>query len=473
MSAEKKSYLHWWIIGGMILGALVGTWVHSTAYQESLELARKQVLGEDYTSKPEEDQDKLLIQNAKAIDRALLADLKEKSFAYQAFEGLSTIFLKLLKMIVIPLVFFSLVSGMLGLGDLRHLGRIGAKTFGLYMLTSLLALVTGLALVNIIQPGAGITIPIPDEAIEKVEVPSSFWDVIVAMIPSNVIAAAASFELIGVIIFTLFFGIFLLAVDNDKRQVMVAFIEGGAEVMMKMTHFIIRLAPIGIAALIASMVTKTGPGVFLDLIAYVLTVLAALACHVFISLPLLILLFTRRNPYGYLRTMSTALLTGFSTASSSGTLAVTMDRAENGYGVHKRITSFVLPLGATINMDGTALYEIVSVLFIAQVHSAVDPAFQLTFTQQILIVFLGLMVSIGAAGIPHAGLVMMVIILEAVGLPVAYTGVIWSVDRVLDMCRTATNIASDSSVTLIVAHGEKAVGSPGAEEPAAAGAASG
>ena len=155
--------------------------------------------------------------------------------------------------------------------------------------------------------------------------------------------------------------------------------------------------------------------------------------------------------------MSSALLTGFSTASSSGTLAVTMDRAERGAGISKRITSFVLPLGATINMDGTALYEIVSVLFIAQIHSINDPNFQLTLAQQGLIVFLGLMVSIGAAGIPHAGLVMMVIILKAVGLPVEYTAVIWSVDRVLDMCRTATNIASDSSITLIIAHGEKEV----------------
>ena len=152
--------------------------------------------------------------------------------------------------------------------------------------------------------------------------------------------------------------------------------------------------------------------------------------------------------------MSPALLTGFSTASSSGTLGVTLERAEHGAGISNRVASFVLPLGATINMDGTALYEIVSVLFIAQLHAGVDPGFTLTLGQQILIVFLGLTVSIGAAGIPHAGLVMMVIILQAVGLPLEYTGLIWAVDRILDMCRTATNITSDSSITMIVAHTE-------------------
>ena len=203
-----------------------------------------------------------------------------------------------------------------------------------------------------------------------------------------------------------------------------------------------------------SSIVPPGLGVFLDMKWYVLTVFGALATHALITLPLLIYLLTRRNPYRYLRAMSPALLTGFSTASSNGTLGVTMERVERGAGVSNRIASFVLPLGATINMDGTALYEIVSVLFIAQMHAGIDPNFTLTLGQQLLIVFLGLTVSIGAAGIPHAGLVMMVIILQAVGLPIEYTALIWAVDRVLDMCRTAVNVASDSSITLVVAHTE-------------------
>jgi Na+/H+-dicarboxylate symporter len=186
----------------------------------------------------------------------------------------------------------------------------------------------------------------------------------------------------------------------------------------------------------------------------VVTVFLGLSIHALVSLPLLVFLVRRRNPYRFLRAMSPALVTGFSTASSSGTLGVTLERAEHGAGISNRVASFVLPIGATINMDGTALYEIVSVLFIAQIHAAVDPSFTLTIGQQILIVFLGLTVSIGAAGIPHAGLVMMVIILQTVGLPVEYTGLIWAVDRILDMCRTATNITSDLSIAMVVAHTE-------------------
>ncbi len=454
---ETKSRLHWWIILGMLVGAVMGTFVHFRHFAASEEAAKVELFGQEFLQKNKQEQAKALMEKASRFEKAVLSKLEERSFLYSTFEFLADAFLNLLKMIVIPLVFFSLVSGMLGLGDIRQLGRIGVKTALLYVLTTTIACLTGLFLVNLVQPGAGLQIPIPEADEGLVEVPDSFKDIIVEMIPSNVVAAAASFDLIGVIVFTLFFGIFLVAIEESKRAAMVGFIEGGAEVMMKMTHFIIRLAPIGIAALIAGMVSRTGPGVFIDMIKYVLTVFGGLLIHVTLTLPLLIWLFTRRNPYRYLRVMSTALLTGFSTASSSGTLAVTMDRAENGAGISKRVTSFVLPLGATINMDGTALYEIVSVLFVAQVHAGIDPNFELTFAQQGLIVFLGLMVSIGAAGIPHAGLVMMVIILKAVGLPVEYTGVIWSVDRVLDMCRTATNIASDSSITLIVAHTENAI----------------
>jgi Na+/H+-dicarboxylate symporter len=412
----SKSRLHWWVLLGMGIGAGIGALAH-VAY------------GPDAVG-------------ATAV--------------YQAFDGIASIFLKLLRMIVIPLVFFSLISGMVGMGNLARLGRMGVKTFLLYILTSLLAILLGLTLVNVIRPGVGLEITIPTEAVSK-DIPDSFWDVIANMIPDNVAAAAASFDVLGVIIFALFFGAFLLTVRGDRKKALVALIEGASEVMMKMTAFIISLAPVGIAALIARLVASTGPGVFLEMGWYILTVLLALGGHLLITLPLLVYFATGRHPYRYLRVMSPALLTGFSTASSAGTLAVTMDRVERGAGVSNRVASFVLPIGATVNMDGTALYEIVSVLFIAQLHSGLDPSFTLSFGQQILIVFLGLTVSIGAAGIPHAGLVMMVIILQAVGLPVEYTGLIWAVDRVLDMCRTAVNIASDSSITLIVAHTENQI----------------
>jgi Na+/H+-dicarboxylate symporter len=412
----KGIKLHWWIILGMVVGAASGAVVYA----------------------------------------AYPAEIVESTAVYQAFDGIAVIFLKLLKMVVIPLVFFSLISGMLGMGTLARLGRIGSRTFLLYVTTSLLAIVTGLILVNVIRPGVGFRLTIPVESVAR-EVPGSVWEVIANMIPDNVVRAAAEFDLFGVIIFALLFGVFMLPLEGERKRTLVSFMEGAFEVMMRMTGFIIALAPFGIAALIARLVSSTGLNVFLDMKWYVLTVFTALAVHLLVTLPLIVFLMTRRNPYRYLRVMSPALLTGFSTASSSGTLPITLERAEHGAGISNRVASFVLPLGATINMDGTALYEIVSVLFIAQIHAGIDPNFALTFGQQLLIVFLGLSVSIGAAGIPHAGLVMMVIILQAVGLPLEYTALIWAVDRVLDMCRTAVNIASDSCITLVVADAENQV----------------
>ncbi|HUP45615.1 MAG TPA: dicarboxylate/amino acid:cation symporter, partial [Thermoanaerobaculia bacterium] len=425
-----KLGLHWWILLGVVVGAVLGTVLYGAYIDE----ARQAVLGTEYSRAQ-------LAERAPAVAAEVTSRLRG-TVIYQAIDGIAEIFLSLLKMIVIPLVFFSLAAGIAGMGDMRRLGRIGIKTFALYILTSLLAIVTGLIIVNVIKPGVGTNLVVPVEA-ELKPVPESFWEVLLNMVPENVVASAANFDLIGVILFTLLFGIFLLATEEVKRAPMVGFIEAGADVMLRMTRFVIALAPVGIAALIARMVATTGPEVFISMIRYVVTVMLTLGIHLFITLPALIYLFTRHNPYRYLRAMSPALLTAFSTASSSGTLGVTMERAEKGAGVSKSVTSFVLPLGATINMDGTALYEIVSVIFIAQLHASIDPNFTLTFGSQLLIVFLGLMVSIGAAGIPHAGLVMMVIILQAVGLPVAYTALIWTVDRLLDMSRTAVNVASD------------------------------
>ena len=407
--------LHWWILIGIAAGILAGVWTQWFCGSAGIAV--------------------------------------ESTAAYAAFNGIATIFLNLLKMIVIPLVFFSLVSGMQGMGNLARLGRLGLRTFLFYMGTSFLAILTGLTLVNLIRPGAGLQVTVPTEPVDKA-VPGSFWEVLSNMVPDNVVRAAADFELIGVILFAILFGAFMLTLEGDKKVFLSRFIEACSDVMMKMTGFVIALAPVGIAALIAKLVSTSGPGLFWEMRWYVITVTLALATHLLITLPALIYLFTRRNPYRFIWTMSPALFTGFSTASSSGTLGLTLERAEHGAGISNRVASFVLPLGATINMDGTALYEIVSVLFIAQVHAGIDPSFTLTFGQQLLIVFLGLAVSIGAAGIPHAGLVMMVIILQAVGLPVEYTALIWAVDRVLDMCRTVVNVTSDSSIALMVAHGE-------------------
>jgi Na+/H+-dicarboxylate symporter len=272
------------------------------------------------------------------------------------------------------------------------------------------------------------------------------------MVPSNIVRSAVDFDLFPIIFFALLFGIFTLLVPESSRRPIVALFNGVFEVMMKMTLFILALAPIGIAALIARLVALSGPGIFVQMIWYIVTVALGLAIHIFITLPLLFWVLTRRNPFRLMRAMSAALLTGFSTSSSSGTLPVTLERIEKGVGVSNKVSSFVLPLGATINMDGTALYEIVATIFVAQFYAAANPDFTLTLGSQLTIVILALMVSIGAAGIPSAGLVMMVIIFKAVGLPLDLVGILWAVDRVLDMCRTVANIWSDVVGATTIAH---------------------
>jgi len=438
----KSSNTHRWVLLGIILGFVIGTVIN----QAHVEEVRQSVLGSDYT-------DADIHAHGKELSDTLVATVKGTTIG-AALHGISRIFMNLLKMIVIPLVFFSLVTGILGMGAGNNVGRIGFRTALWYASTSIFSILTGLLCVNLIAPGEGTNILIPTTA-RPATPPESFWDVVANMIPSNVFDSAANFDMFGIIVFAILFGVFLVGIPPEKRAGMTNLMETGCEVMMRMTEFVISFAPVGIAALIAFTVATSGPEVFLSLLPFVLTVATALAIHFLAVLPLLTWLITRRNPYRYMSAMSPAILTAFSTASSAGTLAVTMENAQKNGGISNRISSFVLPLGATVNMDGTALFECVTVLFIAQVHAATHPEFlPLTLTAQITVVFLALAVSVGAAGIPHAGLVMMVIILNAVNLPLEYTALVWAVDRVLDMARTMTNVWSDSCGALVIAHTE-------------------
>jgi Na+/H+-dicarboxylate symporter len=445
-SALVRKYLHWWILIGIVAGALTGWGFNRLHYPEIAHQARQIVFqGESFDAAREAAEMKTI----QAEEKRLFRETRWGG----TIDGIARIFLTLLKMVVIPLVFASLVSGIVGLGDFRKLGRMGGKALGWYVSTSLLAILTGLALVNLVRPGAGTSIPLPDTG-EMPTIPESFWEVVINMIPENVVQAAADFRLIQVLFFAILFGIFTLAVRPDYRRPVAMLFNAVFEIMMKMTMFIIMLAPIGIAALIASLVSVTGPQVFTGLIGYAGTVAGSLCFHFFLTLPLLCWAITRRNPYRIMRIMQPALFTGFSTASSSGTLPVTLERVENGVGVSNKVSSFVLPIGATVNMDGTALYECVAVVFVAQVYAASNPEFTLTLGSQLMIVFLALMVSVGAAGIPHAGLVMMVIIFKAIGIPIELAGILWAVDRPLDMCRTTVNLWSDTLGTVTIAHTE-------------------
>lgn len=374
-------------------------------------------------------------------------------------KGLGDLFLNMLKMLVVPLILSSLVVGITSVGSMSGLRRMSGWTFGYYLTTSLLAIATGVLLVNLVGPGRGVSYgdlaaaadtgqtqtPAAHQKAEK-EGLSVLGKVLTRMVPQNVVSAASSnTTILSVIFFAIMLGIFIQKTGGEHGRVMSEFFQAFFEVMMRMTGFVISLAPYGIFGAMIGFAANGGLSVAGDLAMYMLTVFLALLVHSCVILPLLLWVFARRSPLEYARAMSPALLTAFSTASSNGTLPLTMRCVEERAGVPKNVSSFTLPLGATINMDGTALYEAVAVLFIAQTMG------DLSLAQQFVVAGTALMASVGAAGIPHAGLVMMVIVLKAVDLPTDAVMVILAVDRLLDMGRTTVNVWSDSCCAAVVA----------------------
>ncbi|MBU0518874.1 dicarboxylate/amino acid:cation symporter [bacterium] len=366
---------------------------------------------------------------------------------------LADLFLRLLKMVIVPLIITSIVSGVTGVGGAASLGRMGLKTLGYYVTTSLLAILTGQFLVNLIQPGVGADLGLHQQPQAVDASDQSLFGILLRMIPTNPIESMANADILPIIFFCILFGIFLIQLSEKKRAPLVNLFNSGFEVMMKLTRFVIAFAPLGIFGLIARIVATTGFEPFKSLGLYFITVLVALLIHAAITLPLLLRFIGKLSPVKFVKAMSPALLTAFSTSSSSATLPLTMECAEDRAGISNKTTSFVLPLGATINMDGTALYECVAVIFIAQAYGIT-----LTFPQQAMVAITALLASIGAAGIPMAGLVMMTIVLKAVGLPLEGIGLILAVDRLLDMCRTTVNVWSDSCGTAIIAKSEGETG---------------
>jgi Na+/H+-dicarboxylate symporter len=342
-------------------------------------------------------------------------------------------------------------------------------------------------MVNLIRPGvdnvpaaaradagdvlAAADRPLPDDEAAPRDDPKEgkslvtvLFEQVQTMIPRNPFEALARAEFLSVIAFSLFFGICTILVGGRTAEVIGSFFSAAFDVMMTMTMFIIRLAPLGVFFLMLSATASQGIGVFGTLGWYMVTVACALFIHAVFVLPMIVHFLARRSPWRYAQAMSPALVTAFSSASSNGTLPLTLTCVEERAGISNRVGSFVLPLGATINMDGTALYEVVAVLFIAQ-YSGIE----LSLAQQIVVAFTALLASIGAAGIPHAGLVMMIIILQAVGLPTESQGLIIAVDRVLDMCRTAVNVWSDACGCAVIARFEAegaAVAAPAIAESA-------
>jgi Na+/H+-dicarboxylate symporter len=365
------------------------------------------------------------------------------------------LFLRGLKMIIVPLILTSIVTGVANMGDAQDLGKLGLKTIVYYLTTSLFAILTGLLLVNLIQPGVGADLGF-SKSIEGIDISSQgLGNVLMKIVPNNIFQALASADMLAIIFFSILVGFFLMKIAREYKDPLLNLFNGGFELMMKITSFVIKFTPFGIIGIVAAVVAEQAGDrqALLDITQrlgmYIAAVLGGLFFHAFITLPVLLRLIGKVNPYKHFQGMTTPLLTAFSTSSSSATLPLTMDAVENNVGVSNKITSFVLPLGATVNMDGTALYECVAAMFIAQAYGI-----HLSFLTQIVVVFTALLASIGAAGIPMAGLVMITVILSAVGLPLEGVGLILAVDRILDMCRTTVNVWSDSCGSAIIAKTE-------------------
>jgi len=358
---------------------------------------------------------------------------------------IGTIFIYFLKMIVIPLVFASIFVAILGLNSVEHLKKIGLKTIGLYVLTTALSVLLAIVVMDTLSVGE----PISSAGLEFAKAgslkPFSFESMILSFIPTNIFNALSNGSMMQIIVFAIFFGVASLYLKNEQKEPLVNFFSSVSEAMLKIAEWVILMTPIGVFSLISYVIAHQGIDVVLGLYKYILVVVFVLLLHAFITLPIVFRFFTKLNPYKYLSDVREAPIMAFSTASSAATLPVSMRVSEEIGGVSKKTASFVLPLGATVSMDGTAAYLTIAVLYIANLAGV-----PLDFSDQI---FLGVSVvalSVGVAALPSASLVMMVVILNQVGLPVEYIAVIVAVDRILDMCRTSLNITSDMFVAKIV-----------------------
>jgi Na+/H+-dicarboxylate symporter len=381
-----------------------------------------------------------------------------------------TIFVSALKMIAMPLILASLIVGVSNLGDISRLSRMGGKTIAVYMTTTLIATTIGLLIVNIVKPGKIITEQTRTElmgmfeqdAVQKTDVAKRLKEEgplqpLVNIIPDNLIGAASENEnMLQIVFFAIIFGVALLQIKSKKKAVIIGFFEGLNDVVIQIIHYIMMFAPYGVFALIATLIVEIAgdnPTKALEilgaLLSYAGTVLSGLLIMIFLVYPSIFRLFTKVKYRTFFKGIRDAQLLAFSTSSSSATLPVTMESVENNLNVSEEVSSFVLPLGATINMDGTSLYQSVAAVFIAHAMGL-----ELSVTSQIAIVFTAVLASIGSAGVPGAGMVMLVIVLEAAGIPAAGLALIVAPDRPLDMCRTVVNITGDATVAMVVASTE-------------------
>ncbi|MFT4550425.1 MAG: proton glutamate symport protein [Pseudoalteromonas tetraodonis] len=413
-----------------------------------------------------------IINKACAVERVPVTVLNDTGQGFVGFfDYIGKLFLQALKMVIVPLIFSSIVVGIAGLGKSDGFGRLGMKTLGYYTLTSFFAIIIGLSMVNLFKPG--LEDGKPNEKIVEVvkaneqklaestkakaagqdtEGLSAVGDIFKRMIPDNVFSVFAdNGRMLALIFVSLLVAFGLIYVSVDARDALLGFFRGLNELMILITNWVMLFAPIGVFGLVASAVAMVGPEIFLMLAKYFFVVIGALLIHALVILPILLKVLGKVSPLKHFGAMRNALLTAFSTASSSATLPLTLRAVQENAGVSKRVGSFVLPLGATVNMDGTALYECVAVIFVAQIMGI-----EMTLTAQFMVVALALLTSIGVAGIPSASLVAILVIMNNVNIAngEAFIGLLLAVDRLLDMTRTAVNIFSDSCGAVIIAKSE-------------------
>lgn len=417
--------LHWQILIGMVLGLLVG---------------------------------------------GIAASFNAQGLVTDWIKPFGAIFINSLKLIAIPLIIASLIKGVSDIQDISQLSSMGGRTVGLYLLTTVVAICVGLFVVNVGGPGRGITEETRESLIQDFEAKANLkiaaaesqktsgpLQPLVDVVPDNIFKAATNNgDMLKVIFFVIFFGIGLILVPPEKAKPVKDFFDGLNEVILKLIDLIMLAAPIGVFALLAGLVVDTPSlDLFYALLKYSLCVVIGLGFMVFVFYPLLVRTMTGRSYGSFLRGISPAQLLAFSTSSSAATLPVTMERVEEHLGVRREVSSFVLPIGATVNMDGTSLYQAVAAVFIAQAFGM-----ELGFEKQLTIVVTATLASIGSAAVPGAGMVMLVIVLGAIGVPEQGLALIFAVDRILDMCRTTVNVTGDATVAMLVAKSVGKLGEP-------------
>lgn len=376
---------------------------------------------------------------------------------YKIFDTLGSLFLNALTLVVVPLVSSSIIVGVSRIGGEEGFKRLGAKMFSFYLGTSLLAILIGLFFVNVIGPGlhhsGAVQNGLEGSAIEELKghvgEGSSLVSVLLSIVPSNIVQTLARGEMLGLVFFSILFGFCVSKIETQAATTLKNFFQGLFQAMIQFTHIVMKFLPYGVFCLVAKVFMTTGIGSLGSVALFFLTVLLGLAAFMFVGLPLLLKFIGGVNPFRHIRAMAPALVTAFSTSSSSATLPITIDCVEKRAGVSNKICSLVVPLGTSINMSGSALYECVAAMFVAQVYGI-----DISITTQFLVVAMALITSIGVAGIPSASLVAVLVILKAIGLPAEGIGLFIAVDRILDMCRTTVNVFSDSCCAVLVAKSE-------------------